>query len=320
MPPKMTKAARRTAAQSQKQKVRVPRQLRAGLDSQGQAWARLLNDPCGAPLAHPCYAGGDGGILMRFENAFDIGTGATDTAGVFVYTPGAIGVTGGNGTAIVTGVGASAAVNLTLAFPTAATQPGYTFLNTNASNVRAVSACIQITYLGAESARSGVVNFGCLNGGTFTTADTPNTGNASNVFEHFERTPLNTIEVKWRPTAFDQTFRDQSQGLTTAEISKCGAVGFSFSGLTAAAGLRIRMVCVYEYTPNGQVGIVNTSNSRSTSGNSMDNVLNYLDSTGNWMTRIGHSLGNLAMGAQKVSPYVRAAIYYAGTRTPGLLM
>lgn len=319
MPPKMPKGARRTAPKAQKQVMRLSRQVRAGLDAQGLAWAALLNDPCSAPLAHPCYAGADGGILMRFENSYDIGTGATDTAGLFIYTPNGIGVTGGLSTGLLTGVAATAAVNLTLAGPVAATQPGYTFLTANASNVRAVASCIQITYLGSEANRSGVINFGCLNGGTFISTDTPNTGNASNVFEHFQRTPVDTIEVKWRPSAYDQTFRDQSQNIATADLTKCGAVGFSFSGLLAAAGLRVRMVTVYEYTPGGQVGIVNAARSRSTSTNSLDHVLNYLDSTGDWMMRIGSSLGRAYTGVRRVEPFVRA-VAYGGTRVAGLLM
>jgi hypothetical protein len=182
-----------------------------------------------------------------------------------------------------------------------------------------VAACIQITYLGSEQNRSGIINYGNCNGGTFVLSDTPNTGNASNSFEHFERTPVNTIEVKWRPTAFDQTFKDNQINATNNELSKCGAVGFTFSGLAGAAGLRVRMVAVYEYTPAGAVGIVNTTSSRSTSGNTLDSVINYLDASGDWMTRVGHAMNSAYRGARMIEPYVRA-VTYAGTRVPGLLM
>jgi len=312
----MVKQARRTAARPQKQKVKVPRSIRTGLDAQGLAWAHLLNDPCGAALVHPCYAGADGGILMRFENQFEIGTGATDTAGLFAYTPNGIGT---NGAAIISGVAANAATNLTLAFGAAAAQPGYSFLQTNSSNVKAVASCIQIVYLGTELNRSGVINYGNITGGTFFTGDTPNTSNASNVFEHFCRIPNGTIEIKWRPTAYDQSGTDVGQATVASNQIRNGAMGFSFSGLVASAGLRVRMVTVYEYTPNNQVGIAQASRSRSTSQSTLDNVINYLDSTGDWMVRLGDAMGGAMRGVARIAPYVQA-VGYAGRRIPALLM
>jgi hypothetical protein len=247
---------------------------------------------------------------MRFENSYDIGLGATETAGVFVYTPNAI---GNNGAAIVSGAAANAATNLTLAYATASTQPGYTFLASNSSNVKAVASCIQIIYLGTELNRSGVISYGNLSGASFFPSDTPNTGNASNLFEHFCRMPNGTLEVKWRPTAFDQSGTDAGQATVASNQIRNGSMGFAFSGLVAAAGIRVRMVTVYEYTPNNQIGIVSTTSSRSTSNNTLDQVINYLDSTGSWMTRMGDSLGGVMRGASRIAPYVQA-VGYAGRR------
>lgn len=316
---KTAKAKAKAAVQRRVPAPRMVRTVRSSLDAQAQAWAQLLNDPCGGPIVHPCYPGSDGGILMRFENSYDIGVGATETAGVFVFTPGAIGTNGVLSTGILAGSAANSSTNLTLAGPSNVVQPGYSFLASNSSNVRPVAACIQMTFLGAESARSGVISYGNINGGTFLASDTPNALNASNVFEHFCRTPVDTLEIKWRPSSYDPTFRDVSTNIGANELGKLGAVGFSYNGLQTAAGMRVRMVVVYEYTPGNQVGIVNVARSRSTSNNSLDHVINYLDSTGDWMVRLGSGLGRAYRGAQSVAPYVRA-VTYGGTRIAGMLM
>lgn len=316
MPPK---ARSKKAAKAKAPKTNVPRGVRSGLDAQALAWARILADPCSAPLAHPCYAGSDGGLLVRVETSYDIGVGATDTAGALFWTPGAIGNNGGFASALIPAVAVNSVTNLASVSTAAGIQPGYSYLSTNAASFRPVAACMQITYLGTESNRSGVVNYGCVSGGTYNVGDVVNSATLANVLERFERTPVGTLEQKWRPTAFDQTFKDTTANPTASEIARYGSLGLAFSGLVAAAGLRVRLVAVYEYQPINTLGIVSVSSSRNTSSNSLDHVVNALDSTGDWMYRIGNSLSRVMSGANAVAPYVRA-VTYGGTRIAGLLM
>lgn len=302
-----------------KMQVVMPRQIRASLDAQAMAWARILNDPCSAPLAHPCYAGSDGGILVRCESIIDIGTGGTDTSGAFFWSPGGLGLVSTFATGLAQGVAVNSTTNMTSVSMTAALQPGYAYLSQNAASFRAVAACMQITYLGSESNRSGVVSYGGANGTTFNTTDVISAGSLSTVLEKFERTPVGTIEVKWRPSAFDQTFKDTTATLTVAELAKYSSVGMVYSGLQAAAGIRLRMVCVYEYQPSNALGVVSASSSRNTSSNSLDHVINYLDASGDWMYKAAGSAGRFLRGAAAVEPYVRA-VAYGGTRVAGLLL
>lgn len=297
----------------------MPRQIRAALDSQAMAWARILDDPCSAPLAHPCYAGSDGGILIRCESIVDIGTGVTDTSGAFFWSPGGLGLVSTFATGLCQGVAANSTSTMSSVSMASTLQPGYAYLSQNAANFRAVAACMQITYLGSEANRSGVVSFGGANGTTFNTTDSISAGSLSTVLEKFERTPVGTIEVKWRPSAYDQTFKDTTATLSVAELAKYSSVGMVYSGLQAAAGIRIRMVCVYEYQPSNSLGVVSASTARNTSSNSLDHVINYLDSTGDWMYRVAGSAGKLLRGAAAVEPYVRA-VAYGGTRVAGLLL
>lgn len=315
MPPKKKTRAKAMA----KPKMTVPRNIRSALDAQAVAWARILNDPCSAPLAHPCYAGADGGILVRCESSLDIGTTATITSGAFFWTPGGLGSVSVNATGIAQGVAIDSNTNLTQVNVPTSGQPGYTYLSQNSTNFRAVAACMQITYLGSEANRSGMVNYGVVNGSTYNSGDITTSDALTTVLERFERTPVNTIEMKWRPSAFDQTFKDTTATLSAAELSKYGALGLTYSGLQAAAGLRVRMVAIYEFQPNKAIGIVSTSASRNTSTNSLDHVINFLDSSGAWMYNAASAANRFVRGASAAVPYVQA-VAYGGTRVAGLLL
>lgn len=306
-------------AKRPKAKQNVPRGVRTGLDAQALAWAAILNDPCAAPLAHPCYAGADGGILVRVETSYDIGIGGTDTAGALFWTPGATGNNAGFAAGLVPATAINSVTAMTGVSISAATQPGYTYLLANASTFRTVAACMQITYLGTEANRSGVINYGNANGSTFNVGDAVASATLANVLEKFERTPVGTVEVKWRPSAFDQTFKEPALNPTAAELARYQSLGLAFSGLVAAAGLRVRLVAVYEYTPINNLGVANVSSSRNTSSSSMDHVINFLDSSGDWMYRASGSLARAARGAASLEPFVRA-VTYGGARVAGLLM
>lgn len=320
MPPKKTQTRK---AASQKQKPRklagVPRSIVNRLDEQALAYARLLNDPCGAPLCHPTFAGGDGGMVLRAENTFTMGTPAGTTAATFVWVPGAIGNNAGNGSAIVTGNASSAGAGMALAQVANGFQPGYAFLAANAAEVRVVAACIQVFYPGTELDRSGLIGYGNIPGGTLVNGAAINASFVFQTLERYERTPNEHIEIKWRPTAFDQNHTAPTANTGTAELARRGGLGIVLQGGAPAVGLIIRMVAVYEYTPAYASGLTAPSAARNTSNNSLDQVINFLDSTGDWMVRGSKAAFRLGAAAYEAAPYVRS-IAYGGKRVAQALL
>lgn len=307
---KKGKATRRTVARPQKQVPRISRGV--SLDAHALAYARLLNDPCSAPLVHPTFAGADGGLLIRAETTYTFGTTALSTAGIFVWTPGAIGVNAGNGSAIVTVDATAAGSGVSLGPISAGYQPGYAFLTANASEVRCVAACMQAFYPGTEVNRSGLVAYGNVIGGTLYNGQAINAQGANVLFENFERTPDDMVEVKWRPTNFDQTYTVPNNATSFTEISRRGSMGIVLTNGYPATGIQIRMVAVYEYTPSYALGLTSSARSRNFSANTLDQVINHLDRLGDWATRAGHAAANVA-GGMAAGGFMRT-IAYSGNR------
>lgn len=88
----------------------------------------------------------------------------------------------------------------------------------------------------------------------------------------------------------------------------------AFAGLPAATGLFFHLTVVYEWKPTVSKGLAASSSSNATSGNSMDDVLNYLQALGyEFVGRAGHALGTAASAAAIASLSRRMA----GTRLTG---
>jgi len=315
MPPKTRKAKAKRAPT----KRRPVRGRGAMLDPQAVAYARLLNDPCAAPLTHPVYSGSDSGLIARFENYYTANTTVTNaTSGYFVWTPGAIGNNGGAGPAFAQGEAALPGSAVTAATIGTTTQPGWNYLSTNSGAVRCVSACIQLFFAGAESARSGLIAYGGVSGSSILSGSSLNPQQALQLFEKYDRVPNSSIEVKWRPGNFDQDFTNPSTGTSVVEISRRQGLGFAWTGLPANVGIIVRMVAVYEYIPIFSSGLVVPYNSRSTSNSTLDHVVNYLDSTGEWMYNMGRVAGSAYNVARQALPFVQA-VSYAGSRVVPML-
>lgn len=276
---------------------RKPRVLgpMAVLDAQGMAYARILKDPCFAPLAHPLYEGSEGAVLYRAETNFTFGSGAADTAGVFLWTPGCFSNTtlfGSFATALDTNV-------VICASGGAGTyQPGLTYLQANASVVRIVSACIQVMWPGTEFSRQGFVNVGQLNGSIVSegvAAAVLSPANIRPLLQQGSRIPTDRVEVKFRPFSGDAAWSDPS--VVDSTQAQNGCLGVSFSNIPVSTGIRMRLVAVYEYIPKYAQGQAVPITSRSTSGNTERQVINHLDKTDPmWWHNVGTNAGNLGAG------------------------
>lgn len=272
---KMNKSAQK---QKKSKKQMVSPAMRRGMDAAARAYAMLLSDPCGAPLTHPVYAGGEGGILVKAESVFNLVGGVGDTKGLVHWTPGAIGTTNsellvdsGNGTFTAT-----ASTNT----------PGKAFLVANATGVRCVAACLQATYLGTELNRAGNYAIGRTQGSLIDLGATINFSDLEPTLEHFTRTVDGTIEMRWMPANMDQSFTDPNVATAAQEKDRKSAITFSASALTAGSGIRFRLVAVYEYQPRTGTGIATPSASRARSSFSLDDVLNVVESATNVLGRV----------------------------------
>lgn len=275
-----------------------------GLDTAAATYARLVRDPCNAPLTRTIWPGSGGALVSRFETDFISFAGATETAAAVAFVPG-VNQLFYNSTA------ATADTTATTLTTGALVPPGSTFLSASAGTIRCVAACLQISYPGTELNRSGIVSLGVVPFGTLlpNVATSVGGGNTNTsvsqlrtLCQHTERMPQNHAEVTWFPGSGDTLpFATQfgSSGANIAEDAQNkNALVATMSGFPVGVGVRIRLVYVCEWTPRlnqGQVATAEVPASRS----SLNDVLIALHKTGgtNWFIN----------SWQKASPYLKAA-------------
>jgi len=261
----------------------------AGLDRDGAAWAKLLADPCYGQLAHPVYQGGEGGYLARFENEQTLFTDAGMTAGVLAWVPGAF----PNGLFAVA-LNTDSTTGTLAAFP--GIQPGLAFLQSTASAVRCVSACMQVSWPGTELNRQGFVTLGQSTGSLVSEYATGfgagvTSVNAVRPLCHLRtRVPETMAEVKWRPGYGDGSFTDPNGTIAATHLNECGALLLTAANLPSTTGIRVRFIVTYEWQPRFNQGITSGNDMRSASRNTTSDVLTKLDSFGKqWAYVVGHA-------------------------------
>lgn len=271
--------------------VRMPRG-RPPLDSQAAAYARLLADPCNAPLAYPVYPGGDSGYLVRAESFASYGGVAGDTSGVIHWVPGY--VNSSNTQLLQINM---ATPNTTGALVTNLNSPGAAFLYPNARGARCVAACMKISYPGAESARSGRIHYGLTSAGMLDLAQAVSPDGVATALQHFTRTPADTIELVWKPSIGDTEFNDPTESAGALIRDRKSALTVAYAGLPSGVGLTVHYTAIYEWTPAVSIGVGHNPLSKNTSANTLDDVLDYLIRSGFQFVRgVGHAAG-AAIGA-----------------------
>jgi hypothetical protein len=291
-------------SQGRKAKRVVVTTQRGGLDSYAQCYAKLLKDPCNAPLCRGIAGGSEGSVVIRMESDAILFNGATATGGTYVWVPGMI--RGFSFSTALDSTGSTYALDPTLV-------PGYAFITTTTASMRALSACMQVMFPGTELQRSGVVSLGTVPASSVTNCVPAAQGGAGQstttalvrqMSQFTERTPDTMMEITWRPGQGDGELIDISgeasvpsnYGTLTAGRN---ALIMSASGLPAAVGVRIRTVVVYEYTPALGQGIVATVET-SPSVNSVNDVLRALDSSDarwfiNGFKKVGMAVGRAGL-------------------------
>lgn len=292
-----TKSKQNNKKKPVKKQNKVQQRGLTGLDSMGAAYARLLADPCNAPLVHPTYSGVEGGYLMRADSFLTMGDNAGATSGYLQWTPSVLepGLSGIL-SAATTG-GAVGAIPASVGDKT----PAWTYLLANCSEVRTVAACLRVTYPGAESGRAGRIHYGQTSGGMVQSTTSYSADGVATLLPHFERTPATSVELIWKPNDADQMFSYPNVA-DNGKNNKCASLSVAWAGLPAAVGLTFHMTVVYEWQPKPAMGISNPNMSRSSSANTLDHVVNYLQNQGFSFVRslamaAGSSMATGAMAA-----------------------
>jgi hypothetical protein len=281
---KRTKNKKRVA-----RKAPVPKGIvayRQMLDKMALDYARLLLDPCNAPLSFPVYGGADGSYLVRCESFVSIGNGAGITSGAFQWTPGYIGQTVNVGSVdkSILVFGDAAATQPKTVTALGSVSPGWAWIRNNSSEYRAVAACLSVFYAGTELNRSGQLSFGCVTagllGGPYFDGVNVTANDVMTGLPNMTRTPEGTLEVLWRPAEGDSIFKDpttsEETGPSSEDLNRHNSCTVAYGGLTAATGFTCKMTAVYEYKPKIGTGMaLPTRTIRS--GNTLAQVLGFID-------------------------------------------
>lgn len=220
------------------------------LDAEARKYAKLINDPCYGPITAPIYQSSGSGQFVRIESDFILGAEATSVGAACIFTPGLVTVNG-DGLIKPNAVVASDSAAITWAQDTLA-QCGTTFALT-AGAVRAVSACLQVSFVGSELSRAGVVSLAQMSrqvAVTYTSLAKLR-GGADRVV----RMPDGVLELKLSPQAKNADF--QTTGTANLDVSELPCLVMSTSGIPASTGVRVRLVQVLEWLPLSGTGIVN---------------------------------------------------------------
>lgn len=295
-------------AKSKKKVVRAPRPrpaLASKLDRKAMEYAMLLADPCGAPLVHPVYAGGDAGYLFRADSFFSVGNGAGQNAGIIHWAPGYSNI---DETELLIGAGAGSSTALTVSATTVVPEnsPGKLFLTANAIGVRCVAACMKVVYSGTEQNRSGRFHWGHTQAGAIDTGDLVSVDQLAPNLQHFSRTPNDKIEIVWKPGVADQEMNDPSAASNPVVRDRKSAITMAFAGVGNTIGVTVQCTAIYEWVPRVATGFATNATGKNTSRNTLDDVLDYLQSIGFQWTK-GFMQDMVDRGTQQIIRTVAGA-------------
>lgn len=244
-----------TKNKSNKKKIRVrpinaPRPQRKRKGAGGESpQSKLLYDPCNAPLAVPAYDGAGSGSLIRLKSQVTIGVGATATAGVWHWSPGAGRITGNNTTS-----GATAGTLVPGVDPFNANG---VLVNGSAGAYRVVAACMRITPLCSEQTRAGRIALGNTTWAQWQDNGTYTPDSVMGVLPYSMRAPADTVEIVWVPNAQSELFRNGASTYTSsAADAGQSALTFAWSGIPANTGFVLEYFLVAEYMAAGLGSLV----------------------------------------------------------------
>lgn len=276
---KKTKVSKRGANQP----ARVARMVRSSLDAYGLAYARLLTDPCNAPLTGPVYQGAGSGNYLRLRKVL---TPIVDsnTSLQFIYDPSTnfhwFGQTIGDATGTIG-------------------QATQTFTNTNWKSFRPLAACIKVRYTGPEMDRAGTVGLLCG-----PALFTPIASGISSPLCLGSCASIHRVgdvmhEVKWMPDN-DVSWAKAVATLDITNVSQLGVdnVLHVIVQNTVPSSITLEITAVYEVAYQPTAGMVATAQV-SKSNNTFNDVAKALGEPVRWLygNVVAPTVRSLATGA-----------------------
>lgn len=242
------------------------------LDVPAKKYAMLLNDPCYSDLVCPVYSSGGSGNFVRVESDFILGAEATSVGAAIIFTPGLVTPATGvqAGVVIPSTVVNSDTGTITWSNDIAKT-PGYGMASMFGST-RAIAACLQVSYVGSEQTRAGIVSL-CQTSRDAALSATSVAAMRS-VSQRVVRMPDGVLEVKLAPFGDSATFLP-CETASTLSANQMPSLAVSVSGIPASTGVRFRLVQVLEWMPRGNSGAL-TDVTQTDSSNTLTSVLSAL--------------------------------------------
>lgn len=272
------------------------------LDAGARSWLRLLNDPCSAPLARPCYEGTGTGYISRQRTL--VAPPATATDFLLEFTP-------SHGAQIAYRSSWSATPGGGLGNAAQNSLGGMAVNTAIIGRERCVAACVRVVYIGSEATRQGLVSM-FLSQGAALVDQEPIAGNAydwGGSAGYTRRMGEVIHECKWAPGPGDERFRTFAsvpEDVGTNENAGTSVV-VAIAG-AAPASFYLEIMYVYEWQParevagSRQISDVVAPASR----NNMNEIVSALGDLGKW-----------AVG-QAVTYGARAAGMIANQAIPGM--
>lgn len=277
-------------------------------------YAKLLADPCEAPLVGPNYGSTEAGYLSKFSSYVPMAIGSAETSGYIIWFPDYCNGTGAGAGGYSNCIAfAASSANTT---PTALTfgrgintytddggsipDPAYDFCEgTTVQDTRCAAACMKMTYTGQNSTLAGRVGYiEGISRESLLTGDGGSPLNVASIARYSNtamRTPLDTIENKFRPSEGSQFFRSTNLaedacfvmgdtvntaiGPSTTSGTGLG-IGFYWDGLTSNTSFSFDLLKAIEWRPEMSSGLVAPPvKSSKQGGNVVSRALAYLDTS-----------------------------------------
>jgi len=273
---------RKNANAKPKGKRKGSRGATHALDAGAMAWARLLDDPCGAPLARPCYGLSASGTLTRVKQIVLLGgnTGAVDGFTFFQPT-GRVDLTTSG---CMVGHGYSITTGGALGVITGAAGPSF-LSSTMVGSYRPVAGCIKALYTGTELNRSGIISVGIWTENQLPVGSTPSATAYTLSLGALDRarTGERQHEVKWVPAMpYDQVYAANASGAMGGVYANATVIWVA--GYNVPAGsVSVEIDFVYEIIPEAGYGA--PSIEAAPSRNSAQQVLSFLSEAAGGLTR-----------------------------------
>lgn len=263
-----------------------------GIDGPAREYAKLLNDPCLGRIVAPIYGTSGTGNYVRVESDFILGAEATAVGAAIIFVPGLLSAAGsGEYPGVITPTtvvsGDSTAIVWNNAY---GIQAGIGLLATFGS-VRAVAACLQVSYVGSEQTRAGVVSLTQTTVGTALNLNY--LGSIRQASDRVVKMPDGTLEIKFAPSACNADFLPC--GSAKPDVKSMPALLCGVSGIPSSTGVRFRLVQVLEWTPANALGVL-SSTIPPRSDSTLGAVLHHMDiANPNWRYDLLEGLGAYAV-------------------------